>query len=209
MNRFAFGDAYEYDAIVDRGQFIFFDPSSLEIHKNTALWFWDQEIFDFIGTHLQIIDSRKLSARAYIKAYERKPKGDWKEFISRRYFTQSGEQWILALESDTKYKSVEERVAEFVLRTGLGRSTYFNIKKTLKVDGQFRPVEVPRFTLTGKSPEAAATEAETKEAEEEKRRAEDGAIEEQEEREYREMEDRVFGEDHENDDGKENEDDGE
>ena len=130
-------------------------------------------------------------------------------FISRRYFTQSGEQLMLALESDTKYKSVEERVAEFVLRTGLGRSTYFNIKKTLKADGQFRPVEVPRFTLTGKSPEAAATEAETKEAEEEKRRAEDGAIEEQEEREYREMEDRVFGEDHENDDGKENEDDGE
>ena len=136
MNRFAFGDAHEYDAIVDRAQFIYFDPTPLEIHKNAALWFWDQEVFDFVGEHLHVIDPDKLSSRAYVKAYERKPKGDWKEFIARRYFTQSGEQWVVALESDPKYKSVDERVAEFVKRTGLGRSTYFNFKKALKADGQ-------------------------------------------------------------------------
>lgn len=82
MNRFAFGDALEYDAIVDRAQFLYFDPTPLEIHKNTALWFWDQEVFDFIGEHLHIINSSKLSSRTYVKAYERKPKGDWKEFIA-------------------------------------------------------------------------------------------------------------------------------
>ncbi len=76
MNRFAFGDAHEYDAIVDRAQFVCFDPTPLEIHKNTALWFWDQQIFDFIGEHLHVIDPDKLSSRSYVKAYERKPKGD-------------------------------------------------------------------------------------------------------------------------------------
>jgi hypothetical protein len=120
---------------VDRAQFIYFDPTPLEIHKNTALWFWDQEIFDFIGAHLHVISPDKLSSRSYVKAYERKPKGDWKEFIARRYFAQSGEQWVLAVESDPKCKSVTERVAEFMKRTGLGRSTYFNLKKALISDG--------------------------------------------------------------------------
>ena len=33
LNRFAFGDVAEYDAIVDRAQFVYFDPTPLEIHK--------------------------------------------------------------------------------------------------------------------------------------------------------------------------------
>ena len=139
MNRFAFGDAYEYDAIVDRAQFIYFDPTPLEIHRNTALWFWDQEIFDFVGEHLSLIDPDQLSSRTYVKAYEHMAKGDWRDSIARRCFTQSGEQWVLNLESNPKYKSVDERVAEFVKRTGLGRSTYFNLKKALKADGQLSP----------------------------------------------------------------------
>jgi hypothetical protein len=182
MNRFAFGDALEYDAIVDRAQFIYFDPTPLEIHKNTAIWFWDQEVFDFVREHLNIIKPDKLSSRTYVKTYERKPKGDRKEFIARRYFTQSGEQWVLALESDPKYETVDERVAEFIKRTGLGRSSYFNFKKTLKADGLLRPLDVPRFTLTGRPPEVPDLEAEAKAAaEEERRRAEQERLEQQEE----------------------------
>ena len=157
MNRFAFGDALEYDAIVDRAQFVYFDPTPLEIHKNTALWFWDQEIFDFVGEHLHIIDPDKLSSRTYIKAHERKAKGDWKEFIARRYFTQSGEQWVHALESNPKYTSVDERVDEFIRRTGLGRSTYFNFKKALKSDGQSHRLTCRMFTLTGRPPDMHRT----------------------------------------------------
>jgi len=142
MNRFAFGDADEDDAIVYRAQFIYFDPTPLEIHKNAALWFWDQEVYDYIADRLRIVDPDKLSARAYVKAFERKPKGDWKEFIDRRYCKQSGEQWVAVLESDPKYQSVEERVAEFVKRTGLSRATYFTFKKTLKADGQAKSFDV-------------------------------------------------------------------
>jgi hypothetical protein len=196
MNRFAFGDALEYEAIVDRAQFIYFDPTPLEIHQNTALWFWDQEIFDFIGEHLPIIDPDKLSSRTYVKAYERKPKGDWQEFLARRYFSQSGELWVQALESDPKFPSVDDRVAEFIRRTGLGRSTYFNLKKALKTDGQLALLDVPRFTLTGRPPEAPDVEAEAKAAAEEaRRRAEQGQIAEQEEQEYRDLEEKYFDDD--------------
>jgi hypothetical protein len=204
MNRFAFGDALEYDAIVDRAQFIYFDPTPLEIHKNTALWFWDQEIFDFVGEHLHIIDPDKLSSRTYVKAYERKPKGDWQEFLARRYFSQSGEQWVYALESDPTLHSVDERVAEFIRRTNLGRSTYFNLKKSLKIDGQLCPHAPPQFTLTGRPPEAPNLEAEAKAAaEEERRRAEQERITEQEEQEYQDLDDKYFEDDGDDDDADE------
>ena len=199
MNRFAFGDAHEYDAIVDRGHFVYFDPTPLEIHKNTALWFWNQEIFDFVGAHLNLVDPDKLSSRTYVKAYERMAKGDWKEFIAGRYFTQSGEQWVQALESNPQHKSVDERVAEFVKRTGLGRSTYFNLKKSLKSDGQLSPLDEPKFTLTGRPPEAPDLEAEAKAVEEECRQAEQKRLEQQEEQDYKDLEDKYFEDDGEDD----------
>jgi hypothetical protein len=196
MNRFAFGDTHEYAAIVDRAQFIYFDPTPLEIHRNAAVWFWDQEIFDFIGEHLSLFDSDKLSARSYIRAYERKAKGDWQELLARRYFTQSGEQWVLALESNPQFKSVDERVAEFVKRTGLGRSTYFNLKKSLKTDGLLNPLEVPRFTLTGRPPQAPDLEADARAvAEADRCHAERKRLEQQEEQEYKDLEDKFFSDD--------------
>ena len=193
MNRFAFGDFHEYDAIVDRAQFVYFDPTPLEIHKNAALWFWDQPVHDFIGEHLHLIDPCKLSSRTYVKAVERKPKGDWQEFIARRCFTQSGEQWLLVLEADPKYTSVDERVAEFTRRTGLSRSTYYSLKRTLKADGQLGLRDVPRFTLTGSPPEMPDLEAEAKAmAEQSRSRTEQERLKQQEEEDYRGLEDRYF-----------------
>ena len=89
---------------------------------NAAVWFWDQEIFDYIGQHLNLIDRDKLSARTYVKAYERRQKGDWREFLERRYFSQAAEQWVVALENDPRFRTVAEKVAEFERRTGLQRS---------------------------------------------------------------------------------------
>ena len=198
MNRFAFGDAHEYDAIVDRAQFIYFDPTPLEIHENAALWFWDQPVFDFVGEHLHIIDPEKFSLRAYVKAYERKPKGDWQDFIISRYCRQAGEQWVIAIENDPKYKSMDGRVAEFVKRTGLGRSTYFNFKKDLKADGQLQPVDVPRFRLSGRPPEVPDLEAEVKAAQQPSSIEQD-KLDHQEEEDYRDLEDRFFGDEDDDD----------
>ncbi len=80
MNRFAFGDAAEYDAIADRAHMVYFDPTPAEVHANTAVWFWDQEIHDYVGQHINLIDHDKLSARMYVRAFERRQKGDWREF---------------------------------------------------------------------------------------------------------------------------------
>ena len=79
MNRFAFGDTAEYDAIADRADMVYFDPTPAEVHANAAVWFWDQEIFDFIGRHLNLFGADKLW-RTYVKAYERRQKGDWQGF---------------------------------------------------------------------------------------------------------------------------------
>ena len=32
-----------------------FEPSAREVHVRTAEWFWDQEIFDFIGERLHLL----------------------------------------------------------------------------------------------------------------------------------------------------------
>ncbi len=200
MNRFAFGDAFEYDAIIDRAQFLYFDPAPLEVHKNTALWYWDQETYDFIAEHLHLIDPHKLSSRTYVKAYERKPKGDWKDFIACRYFTQSSEKWVIALENDLSYPSVEERVAEFIRRTGAGRSTYFNLKKALKADGQLQRTDVPRYVLTARAPDVPDLEAEARAAaDENRRRAGEQRRQQDEEQEYRDLEDQYFPDEDEDD----------
>ena len=39
-------------ALEDRGHMIMFDPPPIEIHRQAALWFRDQEVFDFVGEYL-------------------------------------------------------------------------------------------------------------------------------------------------------------
>jgi hypothetical protein len=91
-------------------------------------------------------------------------------------------------------------VVEFIKRTGLGRSSYFNLKKNLGADAQLRPLDVPRFTLTAKPPEAVDLDAEAKAAaEQERRRAEQERLEQQEEQDYKDLEDKYFGDTEEHD----------
>src|SRR6266446_9326676 len=42
-------------AVGDRGRVVLFEPTALEVHERTAQWFWDQEIFDFLGEHLHLL----------------------------------------------------------------------------------------------------------------------------------------------------------
>lgn len=206
LNRFAFGAPHEYDAVVDRAHFVHFNPTVLEIHKNTALWFWDQEVFDYLADHLGVVDPEKLSSRTYVKAFERKAKGDWKEFIAARYFLQSAEQWLITLEADPSYQSMEQRIAAFQRQTGLGRSTYFSIKRSMKVVGRLAPLDVPRFVLTARPPEVPDLEEEARTAAEaEQRRAEQQRLLEEEEQEYRELDEKYFDKDQ---DGEGDDDDG-
>src|SRR6202035_6054621 len=61
----------------DRGHLVIFEPSPLEVHSHTAAWFWDQEIYDFMGERLHLI--RDSSMRHYVAAWELKQAGlDWR-----------------------------------------------------------------------------------------------------------------------------------
>ena len=57
-------------ALEDRGHMIVFDPPPIEIHRQAALWFHDQEVFDFISEHLHLITNH--SFRTYLLALELK-----------------------------------------------------------------------------------------------------------------------------------------
>ncbi len=60
-------------ALLDRGHVLVFDPSAREVHLRTAGWFWDQEVFDFIGRSLQLAE--QLSMRDYVLGWELKRAG--------------------------------------------------------------------------------------------------------------------------------------
>ncbi len=67
-------------ALLDRGHVLVFDPSAREVHLRTAGWFWDQEVFNFIGRSLQLAE--QLSMRDYVLGWELKRAGmDWKGWL--------------------------------------------------------------------------------------------------------------------------------
>jgi hypothetical protein len=39
-------------ALEDRGHVLVFEPTALEVHRQAAGWFWDQQIFDFVAAQL-------------------------------------------------------------------------------------------------------------------------------------------------------------
>jgi hypothetical protein len=116
-------------ALEDRGHMIVFDPPPIEIHRQAALWFHDQEVFDFISEHLHLITAH--SFRTYLLALElKKARMDWKRTILSRFL--SGRLLLVAqLKADPTFKSEAERVKAFREGGGGGRSTYFKYAKKL------------------------------------------------------------------------------
>src|SRR5713101_4539490 len=73
-------------ALEDRGHVLVFEPTALEVHRQAATWFWDQEIFDFVADHLHLIAQHSL--RTYRHAWELKQAGlDWQQAVLCRYLT--------------------------------------------------------------------------------------------------------------------------
>jgi hypothetical protein len=138
-------------ALEDRGHVLFFQPSPLEVHRRTATWFWDQEIFDFIGARLHWIED--ASMRHYVAAWELKQAGlDWRRLILSRCL--SGRALLVAqLKGNPRYGSEAERVQAFLAAGGGSRSTYFNWSRKLQA-----PVAPPTICLHNPPPAAKATE---------------------------------------------------
>ncbi len=140
-------------AVVDRGHVVMFDPSAQEVHLRTAGWFWDQEVFDFIGRSLHLADP--LSMRDYALAWELKRAGmDYKSWLLTRWGMTGTRLLVAKLKADPSFSTEAERVHAFIEQGGGCRATYYNHAKRL---GQ--PLEIPVIRLRNRPPERRPTDA--------------------------------------------------
>src|SRR5712692_2247964 len=117
-------------ALEDRGHLLLFEPTPLEVHRQAARWFWDQEIFDFIADHLHLMAQHSL--RSYCHAWELKRADlNWRQAVLCRCLT--GVALAVAkLKANPAFASEDERVRAFV-QSGAGcRASYFRHAKKLR-----------------------------------------------------------------------------
>ncbi len=117
-------------ALEDRGHLLLFEPTPLEVHRQAARWFWDQEIFDFIADHLHLMAQHSL--RTYCHAWELKRADlNWRQAVLCRCLT--GVALAVAkLKANPAFASEDERVRAFV-QSGAGcRASYFRHAKKLR-----------------------------------------------------------------------------
>ena len=139
----------DVEALEDRGHVVHFQPSALEVHRQAAQWFCDQEVFDFVGSRLSFF--HQPSFRHYTSALELKNAGlDWKQATLARGL--SGKPLVVAqLKADDRYESEEARAQAFVA-AGYGcRATYFNVCRRLPA-----AVEAPALVLKPAAPPATS-----------------------------------------------------
>lgn len=135
-------------AIEDRGCIVHFAPDAAEVHREVANWFWAQDIHDFVGDHLGLLDCAP-SFRTYIAAWEFRKAGlDWRALILSRWGLDAKSAAVAKLKADATFKSEEARAKAFVAAGHGCRATFFNITKKLKA----KPLAVPHYTLTAAPP---------------------------------------------------------
>jgi len=121
---------HDVAALEDRGHLLLFEPSPLEVHRQAARWFWDQEIFDFVADHLHLMAQHSL--RTYFHAWELKQAGlNWRQGVLGRCLTGAALE-VAKLKADPTLASEAERVRAFV-QSGAGcRASYFRHAKKLR-----------------------------------------------------------------------------
>src|ERR1022692_3110272 len=122
----------KFEALLDRGTVVFFDPTFEEIHSVVGGWFKDKEIYEFIGNHLD--DIPQHSIRYYVLAKEQKLLGlDWKKVLLESWTHDSdqidAERAVEVILADPSYKTDKERIEAFTAKTGRQRRQWYNLKK--------------------------------------------------------------------------------
>src|SRR5262249_27568969 len=102
-----------HKAIQSRAVILYFDPTNIEVHKAAARWYWDQEIHDWVGKHLQ--DLPALEARWYVHAHYDKTSGrDWQQLLLKTRAPDNMPSIVVQdLETDPAYPSCEDKVRRF------------------------------------------------------------------------------------------------
>jgi hypothetical protein len=152
------GSYKEIQALEDRGHLVYFDPTPDEVHKYVGTWlqFNAQDVYDFIGENLHLID--RPSCRLYVKALERKKAGgDWREFVLH-HCHRTAKLVVQQISNDPSCLTEEERVQKAAEQARISRATYFRYKKELEENGQLQPVrpfQLEKIILTSKPPRAS------------------------------------------------------
>lgn len=119
-------------ALEDRGRVFSFEPNAREVHRRAGSWIEDEEIYDFIGERLGLLNGR-LTLRDYMKAADDKAGGlDWRRMLLDDKGV-TDEEFVFARLAAMPFATEEERVREFVRLTGRSRATYFRRKRVLGV----------------------------------------------------------------------------
>ena len=129
-------------ALEDRAIILWFNPTHDEIHRKTAEWFDEPEVYHFIGSYLPHIP--QVSMRYYDKAKRLRDAGflDWKKSLLQMMFSDRRLAVVAGLQLDPRLSSDTQRIAQFSAETGLSRSTYFRVKANLPI-----PTQPPRNVL--------------------------------------------------------------
>jgi len=129
-------------ALEDRTIILWFSPTAEEIHRRTAEWFDDPEIYYFIGSYLPHIP--QLSMRYYEKAKRLRDAGflDWRKSLLQMMLPDRTIAVVAGLQLDPHLSNETQRVRQFAAETGLSRATYFRVKASLP-----RPTSPPRNVL--------------------------------------------------------------
>lgn len=118
------------NAVDDRGLLVRFKPSAKEVH-NQIKGLFDQDVYDFIGEHLELI--HEPSIRLYRTASQLKNL-DWKCMLLESFKIPKG-SWVCVLKLRAVQCSENEKSEMFKAETGMEPRTYFRIKKELKSRG--------------------------------------------------------------------------
>jgi hypothetical protein len=131
-------------ALEDRGHVLMFEPTALEVHRQAATWFWDQEIFDFVAAHLHLIAQHSL--RTYWQGWELAQAGlDWRRAILSRCLT--GPALLVArLKADRSFTSEAARVRAFVAAGAGCRATYYHHARKLRASTPVPPIALGQTT---------------------------------------------------------------
>ena len=139
-------------AVQNRGHLILFEPDPAEVHRKVAEWFWDEEIFAWIGQHLHLLPG--ITMRHYVRASELKDAGmDWFDVMLSEGCSPKT-LLVARLREDSSYADENARIQAFKEMGGGGRTTYFNHAKKLKTPAKTTPLTValrnPGRPMTGR-----------------------------------------------------------
>jgi hypothetical protein len=124
-------------AVEDRGHLIYFAPSFAEMHAYAKSFGGDEEIYDFVGSHLHLFDS--LDLRLYFKAAEVKTTGErtgepdlWKRYVQRSMMCVE-KRAALDLLNDSTYASDNQRSKEFERITGMSGRQFYRYRAEIEL----------------------------------------------------------------------------